>query len=154
MKTPARQSRFSEAGGDYADLSKFRAAELCGEIPVSCFPASVRNGRLQALNCCSIPQSGIVIRCGLVSRRLPAEVNATSFVASEMVGTQAGFSTDGVERMPEEPIFPRPSETNAYKPSTVAQSQDCYNERGQYSSVSPTEGKNGIMFTRLPVVRS
>jgi len=64
-----------------------------------------------------------VIRCGLVSRRLPAEVNATSFVASEMVGTQAGFSTDGVERMPEEPIFPRPLETDAYRPSTVAQSR-------------------------------
>ena len=50
-----------------------------------------------ALVYCSIPQSGIVIRCGPVSCRLPAEVNAINFFAIEMVGTPARFSTDGVK---------------------------------------------------------
>jgi len=45
-----------------------------------------------------------VIRCGLLSRRLAAEVNATSFVASEMVGTcpperRAGGRRQGFQPM-------------------------------------------------------
>ena len=56
-------------------------------------------------------------------KRLPAEVNATSFDASETVGTQAGFLTDGVA-----PYHPFACLTRAASNITRAPATDAFKE--------------------------